>query len=81
MLLTMENEWRVPDRRDYSRMLNQFKWAQHAEGKLRCLKGLVADFKATNPDGAMPAGLEPEVISTPRTTGHPHRALPTPSPA
>ena len=38
MLVNMENEWRVPDRKDYARMLNQFKWFEHSEGKMRCVR-------------------------------------------
>ena len=34
MLLSMENEWRVPDKREYSRMMKQFKWNNHREGKI-----------------------------------------------
>ena len=35
MLLNMEKEWRVPDVRDYQRMLNLFKWANHQAGRRR----------------------------------------------
>lgn len=60
MLLNMENEWRVPDAREYSRMLSLFRWAEHEEGKMRCLRGLMEDVKA----GGSIAGLDKEIISS-----------------
>jgi len=58
MLVNMENEWRVPDAREYSRMLSLFKWSDHSEGKLRCLKGLMEDIKV----GGSLAGLDNEIV-------------------
>lgn len=43
-------------------MLNQFKWANHADGKARCLKGLVQDIKQSEHDGASLTSLDPEVV-------------------
>jgi pentatricopeptide repeat protein len=59
MLLNMENEWRVPDAHEYSRMLSLFRWAEHDEGKMRCLKGLMEDVKM----GGNLAGVDKEIIA------------------
>jgi pentatricopeptide repeat protein len=65
MLVNMENEWRVPDRKDYSRMMNQFKWSNHKEGKMHCLKGLLQDLEqSTGSRADAYALLDPEVISS-----------------
>jgi len=61
MLCTMEAEWRVPDRKEYERMLAFFKRHGHADGKERCLKGIMDDLK--NSDGAFNR-LHPEVVSS-----------------
>ena len=58
MLVNMENEWRVPDAREYQRMLGLFKWANHNEGQLRCLQGITEDFKVA---GNL-AGIDREII-------------------
>ena len=65
MLLNMEKEWRVPDAKDYTRMLNLFKWANHQEGQSRCLKGLVQDMQhGVDADGAPKLStLNPNVAS------------------
>jgi len=65
MLLSMENEWRFPTRLDYSRMLKQFKFARHAEGKLRCVQGIVSDIKSLGGgSGDQFGGLGQEVLSS-----------------
>jgi len=62
MLVTMENQWRVPEPKDYQRMLKMFQWANHAQGKRRCMQGLMHDVKL---DGDTPIEtLDPEVISS-----------------
>ena len=37
MLVSMEDQWRIPELKDYKRMLDQFTWANHADGQARCL--------------------------------------------
>jgi len=62
MLVSMENEWRVPDTRDYQRMLTLFKRENHVLGKRRCIQGLMLDMKM---DGDTPVeNLDPEIISS-----------------
>jgi len=67
MLVQMENEWRIPEPRDYQRMLTQFRFANHAEGKARCLQGIMQDMGPgrSGEAGGSPdaSGLDPEMIS------------------
>jgi len=64
MLLNMENEWRVPTREDYARMLKLFKWHNHADGKLHCVQGIVQDVNMhSGSASASLNALEPEIIS------------------
>lgn len=63
MLVNMEKEWRVPDAKNYLHMLNLFKYANHAEGKARCLQGLVQDMQHMGGGGGMALNsLTPEVV-------------------
>jgi len=67
MLLAMENEWRFPNRQDYQRMLRFFKGARHAEGKLRCVQGIVSDLKSQGGvvgNGDHFGGLGADVLSS-----------------
>jgi len=65
MLVQMESEWRIPEPRDYQRMLTQFRWANHAEGKARCLQGIMQDMRPrrAGEQGVSPEQLDPDVIS------------------
>jgi len=62
MLLTMEKDWRVPESKDYVKMLNQFTHANHTEGKALCLKGLVQDMQLSG-DNMSVKTLSPNVIT------------------
>jgi len=63
MLLNMENEWRVPTREDYGRMLKLFKWHQHADGKLHCVQGIVQDVNMHPGSAGSLESLGPDIVS------------------
>ena len=62
MLCVMEKDWRVPESKDYAKMLSFFNYARHPEGKTLCLKGLLQDMPADAMGGG--AGAE-----------HPHKQV------
>lgn len=64
MLVNMENEWRVPDRKEYTRMMRQFKLCGHSEGKQRCFKGLILDHKNSPNSPLGRESLDSEVVTS-----------------
>ena len=62
MLCRMESDWRYPDMKEYQRMLKQFKYADHVEGRQRCIQGIVAELKAMKEGHTDALSENPEMI-------------------
>ena len=62
MLCRMESDWRYPDMKEYQRMLKQFKYADHVEGRQRCIQGIVAELKAMKEGQTDALSENPEMI-------------------